>query len=208
MESIFWIAGQPLVLASRSVGRLHLLHNVYIPVEVIPADLDERDVEAEAAARGIAHSPRAVSVLLAHAKALTVSRLHPGRLVLGCDQTLDFGSRSFAKPESRAAARAQLETLAGHWHSLHASAVLARDGEVLAEMTDSARLHMRALSQDFLDLYFEAAGDAVVSSVGAYQIEALGPHLFQQISGDHATIVGLPLLKVLDALRAEGSLRA
>lgn len=197
-----WLAAAPLVLASASAVRRHLLEAAGIPVEVRPASLDERAVEASAPT----DNPSTVAALLAREKALRVTANVPGRLVVGADQTLALGSRRFDKPTDRAGARAQLQALAGRTHELHAVVAVARDGEVLFEHAAVARLTMRPLSDALLDRYLDAAGAAVTSSVGAYQLEALGVHLFERIEGDHFTILGLPLLPLLAYLRAEGSL--
>jgi septum formation protein len=151
-------------------------------------------------------NPSAVAALLARAKALRVAAAVPGRLVVGADQTLALGSRRFDKPADRTAARAQLQALAGSTHELHAAVAVARDENVLFEHVAVARLTMRALSDPVLDRYLEAAGADVTASVGGYQLEALGVHLFDRIEGDHFTILGLPLLPLLAYLRAEGSL--
>jgi septum formation protein len=197
-----WLAAAPLMLASGSVVRRQLLEAAGIPVEVRPASLDERKVEASAPH----DNPSAVAALLAHAKAMRVAADVSGRLVVGADQTLALGNRRFDKPADRAAARAQLQALAGRTHELHAAVAVARDESVLFEHVAVARLTMRALSDPILDRYLEAAGANVTASVGAYQLEALGVHLFERIEGDHFTILGLPLLPLLTYLRAEGSL--
>jgi septum formation protein len=127
----------------------------------------------------------------------------PGRLVLGADQTLAFGARAFSKPADREAARDQLITLRGKTHVLHSAVAVARDGAMVFEHYDSAQLTMRTFSDDFLDHYLDAAGDAVSTSVGAYQVESLGIQLFSRVDGSHFTILGLPLLPLLDFLRRE-----
>jgi nucleoside triphosphate pyrophosphatase len=197
-----WLAATPLVLASGSAPRRALLEAAGIPVEARPARIDERAVEASAPSA----DPSAVAALLAREKALRVAGEVPGRLVVGADQTLALGARRFDKPSDRAAARAQLRALAGRTHELHAGVAVARGGDVLFEHVAVARLTVRHLSEDFLERYLDAAGAAVTASVGAYQVEGLGIHLFARIDGDHFTILGLPLLPLLDYLRAEGSL--
>jgi len=132
----------------------------------------------------------------------------PHRLVVGADQTLALGPRRFDKPRDRAAAREQLAVLSGKTHHLHSAVALARDGEILFDGMDTASLTMRNLSGSFLDSYMAAAGAAVLESVGAYQLEKLGIHLFERIDGDHFTILGLPLLRLLGFLRQNGSLAA
>jgi len=199
-----WLAAAPLVLASQSKVRRALLEAAGIAVEVRPADLDERAVEADAPHLG----PGAVAALLAREKALSVAAALPGRLVVGADQTLALGDRRFTKPADRAAARAQLGTLSGRIHTLHAAVAVARDGDILFDHVDRARLTMRRLSDDFLDRYLDATGEAVTASVGGYQLERTGVQLFEKIEGDHFTILGLPLLPLLAFLRAHGSLAA
>jgi len=197
-----WLASAPLVLASASAVRRHLLEAAGISVEVRPASLDERAIEASA----LSNDPSSVAMLLAREKALRVTANVPGRLVVGADQTLALGNRRFDKPADRAAARAQLQALAGRTHELHAAVAVARDGQVLFEHAAVACLTMRPLSDAFLDRYLDAEGAAVTASVGGYQLEALGVHLFERIDGDHFTILGLPLIPLLAYLRAEGSL--
>lgn len=199
-----WRADQPLVLASKSGSRRALLEAAGIPIEICPADIDERAVETAAGPSGAGD----VAKLLARAKARAVSTTMPGRLVLGADQTLVFGAKRFDKPESLDAARAQLRSLAGKTHELHSAIAFVRDGVVLSEHLRVVRMTMRAFSDDFLDAYIAAAGPAVMASVGAYQVEGLGIHLFERFDADHSTILGLPLVPALDFLRQEGSLVA
>src|SRR5438105_4313977 len=182
-----WVAGSPLVLASQSRVRREMLEAAGVWVEARPADLDERAVEAGAPGAG----PTAVAALLAREKALRVAAALPGRLVVGADQILALGARRFTKPADRAAARAQLGTLSGRIHTLHAAVAVARDGDILFDHVDRARLTMRRLSDDFLDRYLDATGEAVTASVGGYQLERTGVQLFEKIEGDHFTILGL-----------------
>jgi septum formation protein len=197
-----WQDNQPLVLASRSASRRAMLEAAGIPVEVCIADLDERAVEAAAGTR----PPVAAAALLAREKAKAVARLMPQRVVVGADQTLALEDRRFDKPRDRAGAREQLIVLAGKTHHLHSAVAVARDGNVLFDATDTASLTLRDLSGSFLDRYLDTAGRAVLESVGAYQLEKIGVHLFDRIEGDHFTILGLPLLKLLVFLRQNGSL--
>jgi septum formation protein len=194
-----WLAAEPLVLASRSVARAALLTGAGIAIEVLPADIDERGIEAKAAAQDAG----AAAALLAREKARAVAALRPGRLVLGADQTLALGSRRFSKPVDRIAAAEQLRALRGKMHALHSALAVMRDGELLFEHTDTASLTMRSFSDEFLDQYLELADDAVTASVGAYQLEKPGIQLFERIEGDYFTILGLPLLPLLDFLRRE-----
>jgi len=197
-----WLASDPLLLASRSAPRRTLLEAAGVPVELHPADIDERGLEASAASA----VPEDIAALLARAKASVVAGLRPGRLVLGADQTLALGTERFAKPADRAAARVQLRALSGRSHQLHSAITFVQDSTVLFEYLGSARLTMRALSDRFLDQYLDAVGDAATASVGAYQIEGLGVQLFERVEGDYFTILGLPLLAALDFLRRRGCL--
>jgi septum formation protein len=194
-----WLAEQPLLLASKSESRRAILAAAAIPVEVLPADIDERAIEARAGGQ----SPGEIAALLAREKAGAVAKRRPGRLVLGADQTLALGRRLFAKPASLAAARDQLKTLRGTSHELHSALALVRDGAVVFAHRETARLTMRNFSDQFLEAYLAAAGLAVMASVGGYQVERTGIQLFERIEGDHFTILGLPLLALLDYLRRE-----
>lgn len=192
-----WLSPQPLVLASKSDVRGKMLAAVGLRFEIRPAQIDERAVEAES---GVADAAAAAR-LLARAKAAAVAATLPGRLVLGADQTLARGSRRFSKPADRAAAAEQLRALRGRTHELHSALALVRDGAVLFDCVDSALLTMRGVSDRFLDEYLDMVGDAVLASVGAYQLEGLGVHLFERVDGDFFTILGLPLLPLLAYLR-------
>lgn len=196
-----WLASEPLVLASKSAPRRAMLEAAGIPVEIRVPELDERAVEAASPGQD---GPVAVAALLARAKAKAVAA--PGRLVIGADQTLALGARRFNKPHDQAAAREQLLALSGKTHHLHSAVAAVRDGQVVFGAIDTASLTMRNLSEAFVDRYMEAAGGAVSGSVGAYQLEALGIHLFEQVEGDHFAILGLPLIKLLSFLRRDGSL--
>ena len=199
----FWRERDPLVLASRSSARRALLEAAGIPLELLPADLDERALE-----RGASLAPGAVAQFLSREKAAAVSRARPGRLVLAADQVASLGAQRFSKPADRAMARAQLSMLSGRSHELHSAITFAQDETVLFEHVEVARLTMRPLSEAFLDAYLDAAGSAVTASVGAYQVEGLGIQLFERIEGDYFTVLGLPLVSALDFLRRRGCLLA
>jgi septum formation protein len=194
-----WRGKQPLVLASQSRARQTLLANAGIEFESDPAELDERAIQASS---GLS-LPGDVASLLAREKARIVSSRRPARYVVGADQTLALGARLFNKPSGRTQAADQLRALAGHCHELHAAVAVACDGKLLFEHVSIARMTMRRLGDAEIDSYIEEAGDAVASSVGAYQLEGLGVHLFERIEGDHFTILGLPLLELFAFLRRE-----
>ena len=197
-----WLAAAPLVLASRSAVRRTLLEAAGVPVEICPADIDERGVEAGAPLQ----APVAIAALLAREKAALIAERNRGRLVLGADQTLSLDGRRFAKPADRAAARAQLRALSGRTHELYSAIAFVQDGAVLSEHVGVARLTMRAVSDRFLDDYLDAVGEAATASVGAYQLEGFGIQLFERLDGDYFTVLGLPLLTALDFLRRHGCL--
>jgi septum formation protein len=192
-----WCGQYPLVLASQSRTRQTLLANAGIEFEAVPADIDERAAQQ---ASGFS-APGDIAALLAREKALFVSSRQPGRFVVGADQTLALGTRLFSKPAGRAQAAEQLRALSGHRHELHSAVAVARDGKILFEAMVVAGMTMRQLGEADIEAYLNEAGDAVTTSVGAYQLEGLGVHLFERIEGDHFTILGLPLLPLLDFLR-------
>ena len=148
-------------------------------------------------------APGDIAALLARAKALSVSSRQPGKYVIGADQTLALGGRLFSKPTGRAQAAEQLRALAGRSHELHSAVAVVRDGKILFEAVAIAGMTMRRLGDAEIDVYLDQAGEAVTSSVGAYQLEGLGVHLFERIEGDYFTILGLPLLPLLAFLRSE-----
>jgi septum formation protein len=199
-----WLIDKPLVLASKSAVRHALLRDAGIPVEVAPADIDERAIE-QRADTGDAGD---IAALLAREKARATATRLPGRLVLGADQTLALGARRFSKPPDLAAARDQLKALRGRTHELHTAIALLREGAVVFEHREVARLTMRAFSDAFLEGYLEVMGSAVTTSVGGYQLEKVGIQLFERIEGDHFVILGLPLLALLQYLRQSGCLAA
>jgi septum formation protein len=194
-----WREKNPLILASQSRARQTLLANAGINFEAVPAEIDERAVQQASNLT----APAEIAKLLAREKSLAVSAQLPSRLIIGADQTLALGSRLFSKPAGRAQAAEQLRALAGGTHELHSAVAVARDGKILFDNVTSARMTMRNLGEAEINAYLDQAGEAVTSSVGAYQLEGLGVHLFEHIEGDHFTILGLPLLPLLAFLRSE-----
>jgi septum formation protein len=194
-----WRGKYPLILASKSRARQMLLAGAGISFEAVAADIDERAVQH---ASGLS-APADIAGLLAGEKALAVSARRPGRLVVGADQTLALGTQLFSKPAGPAAAAEQLRALAGHSHELHSAVAVVRDGRILFSDVSAARMTMRPLTGAEIRAYLDEAGEAVTSSVGAYQLEGLGVHLFERIEGDHFTILGLPMLRLLGFLRDE-----
>ena len=196
---MIWRANKPLILASQSYARKMLLANAGLAFETIPADIDERGLQQSSKLAG----PGEIANLLAREKAAWVSARNAGHYVIGADQTLALGNKLFNKPDGRVAAAEQLRALSGQTHELHSAVAVALDGKVAFETAAVARMTMRPLSGDEIRLYLEEAGQAVTTSVGAYQLEGLGVHLFERIEGDHFTILGLPLLPLLAFLRRE-----
>ena len=194
-----WRKKEPLILASQSRARQMLLANAGIQFDAVAADIDERAVQKDS---GLS-APGQIADLLAREKARLVSSKNPGRIVVGADQTLALGKRLFSKPAGRAQAAEQLRLLAGNSHELHSAVAVARDGKILFADVSIAKMTMRQLGESEIDAYLDQAGEAVTTSVGAYQLEGLGVHLFERIEGDHFTILGLPLLPLLAFLRRE-----
>ncbi|TJV23475.1 MAG: Maf-like protein [Mesorhizobium sp.] len=195
---------EKLILASGSPFRKAMLVNAGVDVEAVPADVDERALEAPLQDSGV--SPEDVALVLAEAKATEVSERRPGALVLGCDQTLSLGDEVFHKPADREGARRHLLALSGRTHQLNSAAVLVRDGKVLWRHVGIASMTMRKLDPAFIGRHLARVGAKALGSVGAYQIEGEGIQLFEKIEGDHFTIVGLPLLPLLAELRTLGAI--
>lgn len=193
---------ETIILASGSPFRKALLINAGLDIQAVPADVDERALEAPL--QGVA--PEDVAAILAEAKATEVSERKPGALVLGCDQTLSLGDEVFHKPADMESARRHLLALSGKTHQLNSAAVLMRDGKVLWRHVGIASLTMRKLDPAFIGRHLARVGAKALSSVGAYQIEGEGIQLFERIEGDYFTIVGLPLLPVLAELRSLGAI--
>jgi septum formation protein len=194
-----WRGKSPLILASQSSARKMLLANAGLDFKAVTADIDERGIQS---ASNLS-SPREIALLLAREKARAISLAHTGSHVIGADQTLALGTRLFNKPAGRAQALAQLRDLAGNVHELNSAVAVAHDGRIVFEDVSVARMTMRQMTEAELSAYLDAAGDAVTTSVGAYQLEGIGIHLFERIEGDHFTILGLPLLPLLAFLRRE-----
>jgi septum formation protein len=202
----FLQAGRPpLILASGSRSRARILEAAGLAFIVEPPGLDESAMrQAVSGERSL--DPHDVAEVLARAKAEAVSDLAPKAYVIGGDQVLALGDTILSKPDSMEAARRQLLDLSGRTHTLHTAVAVASGGETLWAETTVATLTMRKLSPEFIGRYLAAAGDELLSSVGAYQLESLGVQLFEKIEGDFFSILGLPLIPLLDTLRREGAI--
>jgi septum formation protein len=203
MTSFLQAARPPLILASSSKSRAKLLEAAGLAFIVEPPGLDE-GIMRQAVSGDKELAPHDVAEVLARAKAEAVSEIAPKACVIGGDQVLAFGDIIMSKPESMEAARRQLLDLSGKTHTLHTAVAVATNGDTIWADTTVATLTMRKLSPVFIGRYLAAAGEEVLSSVGAYQIESLGIQLFEKIDGDYFSILGLPLIPLLDTLRREG----
>ena len=192
-----------LVLASASHSRQMLLRGAGVSFRVSPADLPEEALMEDLAATV---DPAGIALALAEQKALAVSRRHPGECILGGDSVLAFGRELISKCADIAALRRLLKQLRGNSHELFSAAALARDNVTLWHHVSRARLTMRPFSDAFLEDYLAREGETVLSCVGGYRYEGPGAQLFEQVEGDYFTVLGLPLLPVLAALRAQGIL--
>ena len=191
-----------LILASASPSRRHLLHNAGLRFAAQASGVDEEEVKPSLLAERA--GARQIATILAELKAVRVSSRHQDALVIGADSTLLCEGRLFDKPPTLADARRQLLALAGRTHELWSAVVVARNGSRLWHHAECGRLTMRPLSESFIDRYLRCVGQAVCDSVGAYQLEGLGVHLFSRIEGDFFTVLGLPLLPLLSFLADHG----
>ncbi|MBA8877853.1 Maf-like protein [Phyllobacterium myrsinacearum] len=193
-----------IILASKSPFRAMLLNNAGVPFSTEAADIDERAVETPLYKSGA--TPEDVALVLAEAKALDVSEHHPDALVIGSDQTLSLDDEVLHKPADMDAARRQLLKLSGKTHHLNSAIVLAKGGQTLWRHVSVARMTLRDLDPAFIGRHLSRVGPVALQSVGAYQYEGEGVQLFEKVEGDYFTIVGLPLLPLLNELRREGAI--
>jgi septum formation protein len=194
-----------IVLASKSSARRAVLDGAGVPYEAATAGVDEDAVKAGMLAEGA--NARDIADALAELKAIKVSRSRT-EFVVGADQTLEFEGKLYDKAETLAEARARLQALRGKPHKLHSAVVVAKEGAPIWREVVTATLTMRDFSDAFLDEYLAHEGDAALGSVGCYRLEGPGVQLFSRIDGDYFTILGLPLMGLLDLLRRHGELPA
>lgn len=191
--------GTPLILASTSKFRKSLMENAGLTFTTVGPQIDEREISAPLEEAGA--DPKTIAQVLADAKAIDVSLRHPEAIVIGSDQTMALGNLMFHKPKNQTEARHHLTLLQGKTHSLHSAVSIAVNGMVEWQVVSTAHLTMRTLSTSDIDAYLRKAGDSILWSVGGYQIESIGITLFEKIDGDYFTILGLPILPLLSALR-------
>lgn len=191
-----------IILASSSKTRIALLMSAGVSIEAQPAKIDEQEIRESLIAQKCGAD--LIPEMLAEHKALVVSRKRPGTLVIGADQILEYEKSIISKPESQIEARKQLQLLRDNDHRLVSSVVVAKSGERLWHNTDSAFLRMRNFSDSFLEEYLADCGQDLLDGAGCYRVEGLGVQLFTRITGDYFTILGLPLIPLLDYLRLQG----
>ena len=188
-----------LILASNSASRKALMAGARLDFTSEAADIGERQIEAELAAKDA--TPPEIAVALARAKAIEVSRRMPDAHVIGSDQVLSLGGRLLHKPANMAEAGDHIRAMSGTTHHLNCGVAIAHKGEAIWSDVSIARMTMRPISDDFLEKYLALAGDGILGSVGAYHFEGPGIQLFEKIDGDYFTILGLPMLTLLAGLR-------
>jgi septum formation protein len=196
-----------IILASGSRFRRQMLEQAGLKIHVVAADIDETKIKNTLLEDNPDMDACEVAEFLARAKALKVSATHPRDIIIGADQVLVCGGEIFSKPASVAAARTQLLALRGLSHALPTAVVLAQAGQVIWAHVDEPELTMRSFSESFLDAYLSAEQGAVTETVGGYAVEGRGSQLFEAIEGDYFSIIGLPLLPLLSALRSRGLLQ-
>jgi len=193
---------QAVILASASQVRARLLQGARVPFTVQASHVDEDQIKAELAGAGA----DAIAARLAEAKARAIAAGHKNALIIGADQILECEGRLFDKPKDRAAAATHLRDLRGRSHRLVTAAAVVLGSDLLWQTAAETRLAMRNVSDQFIDAYLDSVGDDALASVGAYRLEDMGAQLFSKIDGDYFTILGLPLLELLEFLRGQGIL--
>lgn len=191
-----------IILASKSIHRKMLMQNAGLSFDTASANIDERVIESAVHKTGV--TPQELALILANAKALDVSQKNPDQYIIGSDQTLSFEDDVLHKAVDMEEARRRLLQLSGKTHQLNSAVVIVKEGQTLWQHVSTAELTMRKLSPEFIGRHLAQAGDDILSSVGAYQLEKEGVQLFNKIEGDFFTIIGLPMLPLLQELRNLG----
>jgi len=193
-----------IILASGSRIRAQMLRDAGVPFEIVPSDVDEAVIKEKSTGAG--DDLRDIAMRLAEAKALSVSRKNEDAYVIGADQVLGLDGKLYDKPVDMDEARARLKEFSGRTHTLYSAACIARGGDVMWQVIDYPTLTMCTLSDEAVDKYLMEAGEDILSSVGAYQLEGVGARLFHQVHGNYFSILGLPLLPLLAFLREQKQL--
>jgi septum formation protein len=193
-----------IILASASAARARLLREAGVAFGVRPANVDEEELKASLLGEGA--KPDEIAAALAELKAARVSAAAPGAVVIGCDQVLVLDGELIGKSADVGEARTLLQRLRGKTHSLVTACALARGGTMIWRRQDRAMLHMRPFSDVLLDAYLKQEGSAILGSVGCYHLEGGGAQLFDRVDGDYFSVLGLPLIPLLGALRENGML--
>ena len=195
------VEGKRLVLASASEARARLLNAAGLTFDICKSTVDEDAIRMALGLDGLQPVPDDLAEVLAQTKAQDVSKRETGAFVIGADQVLAVGGEIFTKPGTLEEARDTLFALRGQTHALHSGVCVARDGEILWSHVETAHMTMRSFSPEFVGRYFSEAPASIVESVGAYHYEGLGLHLFDKVVGDYTTVLGLPMMALLDWLR-------
>jgi septum formation protein len=198
------VAAMSLILASQSPFRARILHDAGLNFSQVAAEIDERSVELPLSKSGA--TPEDIAMVLAEAKALDVSERHRHALVIGCDQVLSLGDAILHKCKTMEEARKRLLALSGNTHHLNSAIVLARHGKTIWRHMAVSVMIMRRFDAGFVGRHLAQAGEGVLGSVGAYQYEGIGIQLFEKTEGDYFSIIGLPLLPLLEQLRQLGEI--
>lgn len=202
------LSTQPVILASASAARANLLRAAGVTVEIVPSQIDEAAIIEAVKGQEGALPPGDIAAILAEAKAADVGVKRMDAPVIGADQTLDLDGKLFVKPASIEQARRNLLELRGRTHALHSAVALSFEGEIVWRHSETAWLTMREFTPQLLGRYMASVGETVLDSVGCYRLEGPGVQLFKRVEGDWFTILGLPLLPLLDELRRRGTLPA
>ncbi len=204
MKNKYSVTQPEIILASKSTARRQILENAEVPFRWLDANIEETVIKEQALA--LAKSPEVIASDLAEAKAQFISKSHPNAFIIGCDQLLCLDDKIYDKPTNLKEAASHLYAFRGRIHKLVAAVVIVKAGELIWSHSAEAKMQVRHLSDEFIDTYLKIEGGKVLTSVGAYRLEGMGAQIFERIDGDYFTILGLPLLPLLEELRNQGIL--